>query len=85
MERKLSKHSAIPQDCSGGTWCTKNDARTLFPVDARSDKRTVQIIRLVYLFSDTVVCAFSEAAFGEILASIRCRKTPPIRNQFSSW
>ena len=25
----------------------------------------------VYLFSDTVVCAFSEAAFGEILASIR--------------
>ena len=36
-----------------GTWCTKNGARTLFPVDARSDKTTVRktsIITLVYLF-----------------------------------
>ena len=53
---------------------TKNDARALFPVDARSDKMVVQktsIFGEVYLFSDTVVCAFSEAGFGEILASIR--------------
>ena len=32
--------------------------------------------------SDTVVCDFSEAAFGEVLASIRCPKTSPIRNIF---
>ena len=35
----------------------------------------------MYLFSDTVVCAFSEAAFGEILAWIRCPKTPRIGSQ----
>ena len=46
------------------TWCTKNDTRALSPVGALSVKMAV------YLFSDTVVCAFSEAAFGEILASI---------------
>ena len=54
---------------------TKNDARALFPVDARSDKMVVRktsIFGEVYLFSDTIVCAFSEAGFGEILASIRC-------------
>ena len=68
-----------------GTWCTKNDARALFPVGARSDKmavRTTSIFGKVYVFSDTAVCAFSEAAFGEILASIRCPKTSPIRNIF---
>ena len=68
-----------------GTWCTKNDARALFPVGARSDKMAVRktsIFGKVYVFSDTVVCAFSEAAFGEILASIRCPKTSPIRNIF---
>ena len=32
--------------------------------------RKTSIFGKVYLFSDTVVCAFSEAAFGEILASI---------------
>ena len=68
-----------------GTRCTKNDARALFPVGARSDKMAVRktsIFGKVYVFSDTVVCAFSEAAFGEILASIRCPKTSPIRNIF---
>ena len=86
-EGKLRKHSVIPQDCSG---CTQNlvyqnDARALFPVGARSDKMAVRktsIFGEVYLFSDTVVCAFSEAAFGEILASIRCPKTSPIHNIF---
>ena len=55
------------------TWCTKNDACSLFLVGARSDKMAVRktsIFGEMYLFSDTVVCAFSEAAFGEILASI---------------
>ena len=68
-----------------GTWCTKNDARALFPVGARSDKMAVRktsIFGKVYVFSDTVFCAFSEAAFGEILASIQCPKTSPIRNIF---
>ena len=69
-----------------GTWCNKNDARSLFPVGARSDKMAVRnapIFRKVYLFSDTVVCAFSEGAFGEILALIRCPNTSLIRNIFS--
>ena len=69
-----------------GARCTKNDVRSLFPVGARSDKMAVRktsIFGKVYVFSDTVVCAFSEAAFGEILASIRCPKTSPIRNIFS--
>ena len=34
------------------------------------------IFRKVYIFLDMVVCPFSEGAFGEILASIRCPKTP---------
>ena len=41
-----------------GTWCTKNDARSLFPVGARSDYmaiRNTSIFGKVYLFSDTVV------------------------------
>ena len=70
-----------------GAWCAKNDARSLFPVCARSDKmavRNTSIFGKVYLFSDTVVCAFSEGAFGEILASIRCHKTSLIRNYFRS-
>ena len=69
-----------------GTWSTKNGAHTVFPVDAKSDKTTVQktsTIRLVYLFSDTIVCAFSEATFGEVLAWIQCPKTPQIGSQFS--
>ena len=69
-----------------GIWCTKNDARLLFPVGARSAKMAVRnksIFRKVYVFSDTVVCAFSEGAFGEILASRRCLKTSLIRNIFS--
>jgi len=56
-----------------GTWCTKNDARAWFPIGAKSVKMAVRktsIFGEVYLFSDTVVCAFSEAAFGEILVSI---------------
>ena len=68
-----------------GTWCTKNDTRSLFPVGARSDKMAVQntsIFGKVYLFSDTVVCGFSEGAFGEILVSIGCHKTSLIRNIF---
>ena len=44
--------------------------------------RKTSIFGEVYLFSDTVVCVFSEAAFGEILASIRCPKTSPIHNIF---
>ena len=51
----------------------QNDARALSPVDAISAKMAVRktsIFGEVYLFSDTVVYAFSEAAFGEILASI---------------
>ena len=59
----------------------------LFPVGARSDKMAVRktsIFGKVYVFSDTVVCAFPEAAFGEILASIRCPKTSPIRSIFGS-
>ena len=68
-----------------GTWCTKNDARALFPVGARSVKmaiRKTSIFGEVYLFSDTVVCSFTEAAFGEISASIWCPKTCPICNIF---
>ena len=38
----------------------------------------------MYLFSDTVVCAFSEAAFGEILASIRFPKSPQFAIDFCS-
>ena len=77
-------HNTVAEVCS--TWCTKNDVRSLFPVGARSDEMAVRktsIFGEVYLFSDTVVCAFSEAAFGEILALIRCPKTSPIRNIFS--
>jgi len=62
-----------------GTWCTKNDACVLFPVGARSDKMTVRktsIFGEVYLFSDTIVCGFSEAAFGKFVASIRCPRLP---------
>ena len=46
-----------------GIWCTKNDARSLFPVGARSAKmavRNTSIFGKVYVFSDTIVCAFSE-------------------------
>ena len=56
-----------------GTWCTKNDARTLSPIGATSVKMAVRktsVFGEVHLFSDTIVCAFSEAAFGETLASI---------------
>ena len=69
-----------------GTWCTKNDARSLFPVGARSDEmavRNTSIFGKVYVFSDRVVCAFSEGAFGKILASLRCPKTSLICNIFS--
>ena len=38
--------------------------------------RNTSIFVKVYIFSDTVVCPFSEGAFGEILASICCPKTP---------
>ena len=64
-EAKLRKHLAIPQDCSGGT-CTKNNAHALFPVGTRSNKMAVRktsIFGEVYLFSGTVVCAFSGAAY----------------------
>ena len=67
-----------------GIWCTKNDARS-FPVGARSAKmaiRNTSIFGKVYVFSDAVVCAFSEGTFGEILASIRCLKTSLIHNIF---
>ena len=56
-----------------GTWCTKNDARTLFPVDTKGDKMTArrnQSSDKMYLFSDIIVCALSEAAFGKISASV---------------
>ena len=71
----MRKHSVIPQDCSRGMqyMVYQNDARSLFSVGARSNKmaiRNTSIFVEVYLFSDTVVCAFSEGAFGEILASI---------------
>ena len=69
-----------------GTWCTKNDACSLFPVGARSDEmavRNTSMFGKVHVFSDTVVCVFSEGAFGKILASIRCPKTPLFRNIFS--
>ena len=36
--------------------------------------QNTSIFEEVYLFSDTDVCAFSEGAFGEILASMRCSK-----------
>ena len=65
---------------------TKNEGRALFPVGASSVKMAVRktsIFGEVYLFSDTVVCAFSDAAFGKISASIRCPKTSPISNIFS--
>ena len=55
------------------------------PVGATSVKMAVwktSIIREVHLFSDTVVCAFSKAAFGEILASIRCHKIPQLQYIF---
>ena len=68
------------------TWYTKNDAHALSPVGAISVKMGIQktsIFGEVYLFSDTVVCTFSEAAFGEILASIWCPKISQIRNIFS--
>ena len=56
-------------------FCERPGYEAMFPADASSDKTTVRktsIIGLVYLFSGTIVCAFSEAAFGEILAWIRC-------------
>ena len=68
----------VAEVCS--TWCTKNDARSLFPAGARSYKMAVQnasIFGKVYLLSGTVVCAFSEGAFGEILVSIRCPQDLP--------
>ena len=49
------------------------DAHTLFPVDTRSDKRTVRkktYPQINYLFEKTVVHAFSEASFEEILATM---------------
>ena len=66
-----------------GTWCTKNDACSLFPVGARSAVRNTSMFGKVYVFSDTVVCAFSEGAFGKILASTQCPKTSLVRNIFS--
>ena len=63
-----------------------NDACSLFPVGARSDEmavRNTSIFGKVYVFSDTVVYAFSEGAFGKILVPIRCPKTFLIRNVFS--
>ena len=51
-EGKLCKHSVIPVEVHS-TWCTKNDARVLFPVGARSVKMAVRktsIFREVYLF-----------------------------------
>ena len=74
----------VTEVCS--TWCTKNDACSLFPVGARSDEmavRNTSIFGKVYVFSDTVVYAFSEGTFEKILASIRCPKTSLIRNIFS--
>ena len=50
-ERKLCKHSTIPQDCSRGMQyhktvvevCgTKNDTQALFLVDVRRDKTTIR-------------------------------------------
>ena len=75
MEGKLHTNLAILQDCTegSGACCTKNDVCALFPVDTKSNKmaiRKTSIFREVYLFSDNVVCAFSEAAFGEISALI---------------
>ena len=67
-----------------GIWCTKNDARALFPVGARSNKmaiRKTSIFGEVYLFSDTIACAFSKAAFGGISASIQY----PIPPQFAIY
>ena len=67
------------------TWCTKNDGCSLFPVGTRSDKiavRNTSMFGKVYVFSDTVVCAFSEGGFGKILALTRCPKTSLIRNIF---
>ena len=49
-----------------GNWCTKNDTHALSPVVAISIKMAVRktsIFGEVYLFSDTVICASSEAAF----------------------
>ena len=69
-----------------GTWCSKSDTHALFSVGTRSVKMAVRKTSMfgeVYLFSDTVACTFSEAAFGEILALIRCHKTSPICNIFS--
>ena len=48
-----------------GTWCTKNDTRAFFAVGARSVKTAVRKTSnfgKVYLFTNTIVCAFSEAA-----------------------
>ena len=48
-----------------GTWCTKNDTHALFPVDARSDKVTVQKnhwsdkCKIYVSISDTVVRDYS--------------------------
>ena len=72
---KLRKHLAILPDCSG---CMRylvfqNDACTLSPVVAISIKmaiRKTSIFGYVYLFPDTVVYTFSEAAFGELDYSI---------------
>ena len=52
----MCKLLAIPAEVHS-TWCTKNDARVLFPVGARSIKMAVHktsIFGEVYLFSDTV-------------------------------
>ena len=66
-----------------GTWCIpkKMPARCFLLV---LEKVTwTSIFGKVYLFSYMVVCDFSEGAFGEIFASIRCPKTSLIHNIFS--
>ena len=68
-----------------GTWCTKNDARSLFPVGTTSDKmavRNTSIFGKMYLFSDTVVCSFSEGAFGEISIDMMPQDLPNLQYIF---
>ena len=73
VEGKLHKHSAIPRDCCRGTQYL---VPKMTPVHCFLLVAVRKLIfGEVYLFSDTVVFTFSEAAFGGILASIRCPKT----------
>ena len=66
MEGKLCKRLAKLYDCSGGMQYLEA---------IKWPSHNTSIFREVYLFSDTVVCAFSEGGLGEILASIQCPKT----------